>query len=376
MTPEPTVKELLDIAGKAVRGQVEKNADFIRGSDYEALIGPTAIVWSREARRDTDLFNAVNFNTASGDDLTDMAFKRYGKQRVLDTNGSGTAVLARPAAGVAETFWLGTRIMVPGAPAKFYRVKTQKSAAASALKVEVEIEALEPGPGVAIDVGSGVARLDDVLSDPSWYVESLKCLDGTRFERAEDFRERIRRERLDSRVGQVKAIIETCKAAGAVNGIAFRSNYAGEAYDHGLNVVYVGDLGYVGSADLVRACSLALEKTRVLGDHLQVLPMARVELDISADIYLYDAPALFDMTRIKRLHHAGIVQYLNGASGQFAFSLAGIRGAIARPTPEAQRVVLTSPAADEQIVVGALKNFPAVLNRYVPGQITLRYYGP
>lgn len=376
MIPEPTIQDMIDAAAKAVRGMGDKNADFVRGSDYEALIGPSAIIWYREAQRDTDLFNAINFNTADGDDLTELALRRYGKVRVLDSRGTGTAVLARPASGVAETIWAGTRFMIPGPQARFYRTTRNVAVGVEDLTVRLPIEALEIGPGVAVNVGDNGAVIADVLKDSTWRVFMMSCTDGTLFEKAEDFRARIRRERLEARVGQVKRIIQACADAGAPNVAIFRSDYAGDAYDAGLNYVYVGDPGNNGTPELVKACTLALQKVRVAGDSLQVLPMTRGTLDVSADIYLYDSPVLFDIPRLERLHGAAILQYLNGTSGRLTYSLDGLRGAIARNTPEVQRVVLATPSADQQIVSGPRKNFPAVLTRYVPGNIALRYHGP
>src|SRR5262245_33460726 len=98
-----TIQEMIDVASKAIRG-VDKAADFIRGSDYESLIGPSAIIWSRELERDEDLFNSTNFNTAVGADLTELARKRFKKTRVLDTRGTGVAHVTRPSGGIAETF--------------------------------------------------------------------------------------------------------------------------------------------------------------------------------------------------------------------------------------------------------------------------------
>lgn len=376
-SPEPTIRELVDVAGKAVSGGFDKNADFIRGSDYESLIGPAAVIWSRQAARDTDIFNAVNFNTADGDDLTDMAIRRFGKYRVLDTRGSGTAVLQRAAGGTAETIWAGSRLSVIGVQSKVYRVTQDTAVVSTQLNIPVPIEFLTVGAGSTAHINNSgnnnAIRIDDVLKDQTWFVASLNCGEGTTFEKAADFRSRIRTERRDSRVGQGKALIAACKAAGAANVALFRSDYAGPTYDHSLNVCYVGDLGYSGSPALVKACTLALLKVRVAGDQLQVLPMAKTVQDVVADVYLYNSPALFDLARLERIHSSAVSQYLNGTSGRFVFSTDGIRGALARYTPEVQRVVLTTPSADVSIVSGPDKNFPAVLNRYVPGMIAIRY---
>lgn len=373
---EATIEELIDASGSAVKGLADKNADFIRGSDYESLLGPSAIIWSRQMQRDTDLFNGVNFNTADGEDLTDLVLKRFGKTRIPDSRGTGTAKLTRPSGGIAETIWKGTRILAPGGNAKEYRVVSDVVVSSSQTIVDVAIEAVKLGPGSSIELGPGIAQLADLLVDPTWTVQHLQCGDGQVFEKAEDFRARVRKERFDERVGQTAAIIAACKKAGAANVELFRSDYAGDAYDHGLNVVYVGDLGFSGDAQLVKACTLALQGVGVAGDHAQVLPMTRVDLDIIATVFLSDHKALFDVDRLRAIHAASLQHYLNGSSGRFTYSLDGLRGAIARKTPEVQRVVLTSPSVEDQIVVGPDKNFPAVLNRYIPGNITLTYKGP
>jgi hypothetical protein len=375
MIPEPTIKELLEVAATSVRGNMDSTADFIRGSDYESLLGPSAVIWSREAARDTDLFNAVNFNTADGEDLTVMAKKRYGKDRILDTRGAGTVVVSRPAGGTSETFWKGSEFHVSGPQPKVYRATQNTVVSSSALLATVPIEAVEFGPGVAVDVTAGV-NIADRLTDSTWRVDRLSCGDGTLFEKAEAFRARIRQERRDARVGQTKAIIKACNAAGAASVALFRSDFAGDDYDHGLNVCYVGDLGNNGSPELVKACTLALEKVRVGGDHLQVLPMARTALNVTATVTLYDAPPLFDLKRLERIHVAALSQYLGGLSGRYDYSVVGLESAIARHTPEVQAVTLSTPSVDAAIVEGTNKNFPAVLYRYVLGQVSIRYVGP
>lgn len=373
-TPEPTITELITQAQTAIQGGLDKDADFVRGSDYEALNGPSAVVWSRQLQRDVDLFNATNFNTTDGADLTRMAFRRFGKSRVLDARGTGTARLRRPAGGIAETIWSGTHIFVYGSNPKVYRTVGDTPTSSTDLFVMVNVEALETGPGYAIDIThSSAARVDDILEDPTWYVDLLQCTDGTTFEPAEVFRTRIISERLNERVGQEQAIIDACKAAGAAFVVLFRSDYAGDAYDYGLNFCYVGNLGNIGTPELVKACTLALRSVRVAGDCLQVLPMNLASLDVSADVYLASSPALNDLNYLQRVHGQAVQQYLNAAGSQFGYSLDGLRTAITRFTSQVRRVVITSPSSDNNIVVGDMKNFPSVLTRYVAGQVTLRY---
>lgn len=375
MIAAPTIQELLEVASTAIRGDGDKNADLIRGSDYDSLIGPCAVIWSRQSQRDTDLFDAVNFHTATGDDLTDLALKRFGKVRVMDTRGAGTATFTRSSSGVSETIWAGTRLMVVGSNPKVYRVKTDTAVGSALTSISVPIEAIEIGPGSALtitDPGGKQVSINDLLTS-AWKVTALTCADGTLFEEADAFRTRIRTERATDRVGQTAAIIAACESAGAVHVALFRSDYAGDEYDYGLNVCYVGNSGYTGTPELVKACTLALRSKRVLGDHIQVLPMAMSSLDVSANVYLIDTPGKFDLSRLEAVHTAAITQYLNGGSGNFSYSMSGILGAIIRHTPEVHRVELVTPTVDATIVTGDMKNFPAVLQRHVLSSISLQY---
>ncbi len=373
MEAEPTIIELINAASKAISGQGDKNADFVRGSDYESIAGPAAVIWTREDRRDADLFNATKFHTATGDDLTFLVKERYGIDRYLDTNGTGIATISRPEGGTAGTIWAGTRITRFGGSPKTYRTVGDTAVLAGATTVQLVIEALTPGPGSAIIASDGL-RFDDALWDAGWEVDALSCENGTTYESASQLIARVRTTRLNQRVGQPKAIQDICKSVGAANVQIFRSNYGGEGVDGGLNVVYVGDLGWEGSPSLVKACFLALRQVRVLGDHMQVLPMSRVTINPIIDVYLASAPALNDIERLYQIHRESVIEYLGGTSGGFAFTKIGILSALARPTPEVQKAVVVTPAEDVTVLVDG--SFPPVLNRYVVGTVALRYHGP
>ncbi len=371
---EPEILELLDVGGKAISGQGDRSADLTRGSDYESILGPAAVIWVREDRRDQDLFDATKFHTAKDDDLTYLVEQRFGIDRILDTNGQGTATFARPTiGGGAGTMWRGTRITIFGGSPKYYRVTADTAMSAGATNLNVPIEAIQPGPGSIADETDNI-RLDDSLWDTTLVPTRLTCAEGTTFEQASDLIARVRKTRLDQRVGHHTAIERVCREAGANNVAIFRSDYGGEANDHGLNVVYVGDEGFQGSADLTRDCFLALRNARVLGDHLQVLQMARVIINPVIDVYLATAPALNDLERLTQIHRGAVVHYLGGISGGFAFTKIGILSALIKPTPEVQRAVVVNPATDISVLNAG--HLPAVLNRYVVGTVALRYHGP
>src|SRR5580693_466230 len=111
--PLPTITDLLGVFGAGVVARTDPNADVRRGAVYDHFAGVGAILFSREAQRDRDLFRARYFDTADGADLTELVATRFGIARVLDGYGTGTALFTRdsPSAG-AGTIWEGTRIIL------------------------------------------------------------------------------------------------------------------------------------------------------------------------------------------------------------------------------------------------------------------------
>lgn len=375
MIDEPTILDFLDTARKATV-VADGVADFNRGSDYESLAGPNAILWSRQTQRDTDLWYQTRFANAQGEQLTDLVLNRYGITRVLDARGTGIAILTRPSSGGgAGTVWEGTRIRAETGPFGvpiYFRVTQDVSVAATLLLVTVPIEAVNLGPGSKI-TASTQNFIDDTLWDSTWTADRVDCTDGTELEPAGDFRTRVQALRLAARVGQEQALINTCILQGAQVVQLFRSDYSGEDEDVGLNWCYVGDLGYTATPELVRACILALRATRVAGDNLQVLPLGRATLPIDVDIYLRDEPGVMPTDRLEIIHRKALIQYLNGPGGRFSYTTSGLESAIAKTGTEVQDVQLVTPTVDAPLAPGS-----AVLTRYFAddNDITIRYHGP
>lgn len=120
----------------------------------------------------------------------------------------------------------------------------------------------------------------------------------------------------------------------------------------------MGTSGYVSTPELVKACTMALRRSRVAGDSLQVLGMTSALVNVEAKVYLADSPALYDLKRLERLHGLAVEQYLDSVQGSWAYSLDGLRGALLRHTKEVQRVEFVTPTSDATIVEGVDKNFP------------------
>lgn len=379
---EPTLAELIGAFHDGVRSTCDRYADGHEGGVYDHFAGVGAIHWTRQARRDTDLWRAIYFATAEGGDLTRLLSDRYDFDRVADTYGTGMASLSRETAGAADgTFWQGTRIAIIGAfiEAARYVVAQDTEVGSTDLTVSVPIRALRTGKGTAISVGSAAARVEDPLWDTTWTVTALTCGDGTEFEPAPVSRARFRDLRRASRAGFVEAIIAAAKEAGAENVVLFPSDYGGEAEDQGLNMAYVNAIGG-GVEALARAVQIRLERTRVLGDNLQVRPLVRSELAIEADVYLWDSPARVNTTALRTVLVGALLGYFDGATAGYSYDRDAMAGAMMKASPAVQYVSFTTPSSDAGVLslVNGRLVFPSSLTRYRlrNGNITLRFQPP
>lgn len=359
--PVPTISELLDFAGKAVRGLGDATGDTREGAVYELLYGPVAVVLAQEVVRDRDMFRAAYFDAAEGSDLTGLIKDKYGVDRALDTYGTGTARLQRPTAGAGSgRVYNGTRIMVwsSGTDPQIYVVTADTDAAASDLTVTVPIRSTTFGDLARANANTG-ALLDPVW-DATWTIASLTCGAGSTFEKAEDFRARTRKLKRDQRVGYVTAMRESLITAGATDAIFFGSDYSfGSVGDVGVNVCYVSDAGGNASATLVQDCQIALEKTRMLGADLMVLPMTVQLYQFTATVTLWTDPGAIDQNGLRATMLGRLKQYLQDV---YVPKKDGAAGALTVANPElVQGVAISLPASDATL---SAANWPAALPRY------------
>ena len=367
--PLPTITDLLGVFGAGVVAKSDPYADVRRGAVYDHFAGVGAIMFSREAQRDRDLFRARYFDTADGADLTELVATRFGIARILDGYGTGTALFVRgSAAAGGGTIWEGTRIILAAgagaAAAREYAVLEDTPVGPTVTSLPVPIRATTVGGGAAVSGAGGYARLDDPLWDPSWQVQSLTCTDGTVFEKAAPFRARVRQARLDARLGYVTAITNACVAQGATYVALFASNYGGDATDFGLNACYVAEAGYTTTPRLIRACTVALESYRVCGADLQVLGMMPVALKLAANVVLWDDPGSFSTVTLDVALRAALSASFDSVSGGCSYSLDNLRGVMLQASDAVQDVVITSPTDGVPLLVGTPPNLPGVLSRY------------
>lgn len=376
--PLPTLRELLDAYGAAVREQ-DEFADTHRGSRYDVFAGLGALVFRRLAQRDQALAQARYFTTARRADLDEYVREHYPEYypRQVATAGQGVAKLERPSAlAGAGVVWEGTRIEVVGGggePPIAYKVASDVTVGASTVAVDIPIVSVVTGAGAAIEAAAkdAILRLADPLWDDTWSVRAVKCGPGQEREQGDEWRARIRTGRRESRVGYRAIIERACREAGASQVVAFTSRqmaaFRGEgnvlptplptvgADDisdfYGLNFIVVGGRSHVGSPELVRACTLALERVRVAGAWLQVLPMKPAPVTVTVEIRMWSDPGRFHEASIREQARAAVVRYFGARDNAFAFRHDGMAGQVRQFVRGVQEVTITTepgePTRDE-----------------------------
>ena len=372
--PLPSIRDLLTASANAVVGTRQPVADTRRGSVYDHFAGSGAILVTREAARDRDLFRAVYLDTAEGDGLTRLVKLRFGIDRIVPSYGTGTALLTRASvAAGGGTIWDGTRILVfasaASPTARSYAAASDVAVAAGVAAITVPIRAADLGPGSAVSLaGPAIARVDDPLWDPSWQVAAIQCSDGTALESAPDVRARARATQLAARNGYPDAVTAACVAQGAAYVALFDSDFT--PTDDGLCHCYVADAGFSTTTRLIRACTVALEGVRACGADLQVLGMQTATVPVSAVVTMRDDPGRLPSPDV------AIRDALSAAfsTTRYDYDLDELAGVIAGASADVQEVSFLTPTSPATILVGG--QMPPVLTRYQLGVVTLQYASP
>lgn len=402
----PSIAELLKAYESGVRGERDEDADLRSGAIYDLYAGMGAMVFSRLAVRDRDIFRAIYFENAIGDDLETIADERFHDPIIQATRGPGTAFLSRPSTGGgAGDFLAGTRITLLGgsiSEPKTYVVANDTHVLATDIDAFVPVTADHTGTGVAIDtlkLPSYRARIEDPLWDNSWKLMRLACADGTDKESPAATRSRIRTNRFNARVGYAKAITNVCLAAGAVEVALFPSDFLAtnpnthvesigvldaQGYgDVGLNYAVVGDGSFQTTSDLLRACQIALDSVGIAGTALQALPMQPIVVTLSATVKLWDNPGRFAAIAKANDAKSAIVNYFDTRENPFYFRLAAIRGAIMKNVPDVQAIdlsvsytVLGVPQTTEPLLPSMLRTVPVSRYQVTRGSIAVTVTGP
>jgi hypothetical protein len=385
--PIPSLGDFVAAFHRGVKAKRDKREDGHSGGGYDYIAGTSAMLMVREAAFIRDCFRADYFNDAQGQDLTDLVAGRFKIDRILDTDGTGTATLYRANASAdagippsLRVIWEGTRILVtsPTSAATAYAVAADTPITAGALYVAgLPIRATTTGVGTAVNTAqTGQACVvGDPLWDTSWQVTNVTCADGTVFEPAPAFRARVVATLRQNTVGYAPGIAYACGLAGAANVSVFGTNFGGT--DLHACATYVGDAGFNGSTPLVTASKFILESWRMLGAQMLIGPMVQASLPVVATVQLYDDPAKFDTPTIANACEGAIARVL-GANGSYAYDLDALFGAVSQVSDAVQDVIFTTPASSEGLLAGNPLWFPPSITRYQipPGGIALTFTGP
>jgi hypothetical protein len=342
--PLPTIRGLVGAASNAIVGKRDEYGDVISGSLYNHASGPTAVIFSREADRDKNLFEDIYFNSATGDALTEYVQAKFGIARVLDSYGAGTCSFSRPTTTAGGgSFLQGTRIQIQGNPPTIVEISVDTAVPSASLLVTIPIRSIVTGSGVAIQASSGLTLLDPIY-DNTWTPKQLQCGDGSDFESASDFRARVIQDRINEETGYIPQIVLACQNAGAAYVITFPSQYgleAGDFFDDfGLNALYVADSNYQSPPSLVAACSSVLEGWRVLGADLLVGGVSNVILQINILVSLTDSPSKLPTQSIKRSILQAILGSFGPTDGGDSFSIDAIGGTVSNASTYVQTAFL------------------------------------
>ncbi len=375
VTKVPTIEDFRAAARKGMRGWRDPNLSVRSGGGYDFTQGPAAVIWSREAQRDRDLFLQVYTESSTNADRDRIVEAYYHVERVPAAYGAGTCEFARPgAAAGAGRIYAGTRVAVlkAGYPPAVYAVAADTDVTSTALSLPVPMRATRYGTGVASTASGPALRLDDIIFDATLRPAALVVGDGTDREEDDAYLARARADLKAERVGHITKIVKTCKAAGAWNVVCLHSGTFGDSQDFGLNHIYVSDANYVTDPAVQQACFLALDAVRVAGCDVQVLPMTSATVAVALTVAMNDSPGAFDLTALAADIRVAVVDEFAGRSDTWTWRTEGIRGAASKASPDIQSVgVVTNPAEPAAA-------FTATLTRYrlFANDIGVTFTGP
>jgi|GEM_PF-3458562 hypothetical protein len=326
-TPLPTIAQFVKAAGDALHGEIDPNLDARSGSIYNDIAGPMAVLLSREADRDADLFKNIYFASAVGDALTAKGLAMFHVPRYLSTYGQGACSFKRSSAVAGNgTLLQGTRIQVNNATPTVYHISTDTLVIGTSA-ANVPIQATVLGTGQAVTGASSLTLLDPCY-DPLWAPVSLTCADGTDFEPAADYRARCLSTTLNARNGYLPEMMQVCQNAGAANVVGFPSYYGlaqGDFIDDfGLNAIYIGDASYSSPPSLVNACAVALDGARMGGADLWVGGFNNLPLTINALVRLRDTPSKCPLVSIRRAICQALLGYFGPSDAGFTWKARGL----------------------------------------------------
>lgn len=360
----PTISELLDAFAVGAQSKHE-NADVHRGAIYDVGAGMGALVWSRVAARDREVFRGIYLDGCQKDALDYRIARLHGPGRIQPTRGSGVAIvkydyLHGGAGSQTGTILKGTRLSVSiGSTCNYYRVASDVELSDwfwdNSIQVDANgfvwlrlpIEADSIGSGVAIDTTSTIAAIrweDELynLTTSLWVVDSIKCSDGTDGETDVEYLARYRSWKKSRKPGYSDAISRAMFAAGASKVALFESDFV-DGEDFGINRIFVGDSGYTASTALLNACRLALDSVVPFGNTTTVGSMILTPIEVTVQLNMMRAASRYSPDWVLPSAQKAVRRALSGSQSAYVFRQDSLRAELSQAFPELQSIDFASP---------------------------------
>lgn len=348
--PLPTIRQFLD-AYHTGMSLGDPDADRHVGSIYEDIGGPAALLWRRLVERTRAGFRE-NYQAHASRRLDQHMERRYDREREQGSPGTGTIVARRPNTVLGAGFFRkGTRFLVgkSGEKSTYYEVTADTLAVDTATEVTIEVAATYNGPFGAVEGGTELFMAwTDPIWDQSWVIEEINVGPGTLREGDDEYRQSARSLRFDDRPGHTTKIESMLRTLGAQTVVLMGSEHFGDDDDLG-NFAVVGDAGFETSAELLKACRLALDGVTIAGTAVQAVPLTRVVLEVVVTIHLFDEPARFDTVGIAQAARGAVLEYFESRTNAFLWTANAIRSAVYRSTRNIQSLSVTTSVAEPSL---------------------------
>ncbi len=385
----PTIDEIAQVFERQLRLELDPlgtGAVNLRpGSDNAALVSMAAQLGAKVFAYAADRAAARDINTATGDDLDDIARDRYGDARKPANAATGRVYLRRT--GTRPTLIpKGSRVGVRAEGAQqavTYEAGEDVSVPAGTSTASVPIVCTAQGVLGNVDLAA-VKDILDTLPDTTWslYVPTAgdalyppEVLGGGADVESDDrLRTRLLQQSVDDNreKATARAILT---GAMRVPGVLFAT--AIEPQD-GTVILYTGDASFLLPTALRIAVLSMLGAYRAQGVPVLVLPYNVQVVQVTASIFMSRRLANYDVSAVKAAGVAAVQRYFEGRAQPDEYFTNAIVASLFRAHDEVQEVVLVSPTADVRRPQDSGYGLVTALNRFVvkPESISVSIFDP
>lgn len=386
----PTPEELAERARAAMRVALDAaglgTTNLRSGSRLNVFVSVVTGLGVRLLAYVVDRVAAAFFRTSTGTDLDVIGADVFKRPRKDSATAEGYIRLTR--SGTAATSIPGGSRFATEASAidaaVVYETPDTVSVGDSVLTVDVPLVCQRAGVIGNRNDARDITKIVDSLPDTSWAVStptpSLSNIywigGGADVELDADYKARLgvaSPEETDQRAVRVAVLAGVL----GVPGVAYATVVEGA----GLIYVFVGDSGFNLPAPLKAAVLSELDDWRALGVVPAVLAYTKVELNISATVYMARAVGNYSTSEIVKAATEGLETYLSANRAQpdeyFVNLLeSAVAAGVAGVYSEVQDVVITAINGVAPADVPRAASYSTTMTRYVFGAATVTVLDP